>query len=191
MNTFSIRLVALLNDISVWWHLIGVAVIVIFLFWAPAKGSNHNSFSFMFGSEGWNAFAGLSGFTMPIYVALLGLLNAQYTFTGYDASAHVSEETIKANVAAAKGIFNSIWVSLIAGFILLVGVSYAIPDFSHPVKFAGSVMTDYASFAVVYPCWAATFVERCRQDDRLCCSSWWSAWRSSTAACRRSRPTRA
>jgi amino acid transporter len=159
LNTFSIRLVALLNDISVWWHLIGVAVIVAILFWGPADSASHNSFSFMFGSEGWNAFAGLSGFTIPIYVALVGLLNAQYTFTGYDASAHVSEETVKANVQAAKGIFNSIWVSLIAGFILLVGVSYAIPDFTKgPVQFAGSTMTDYASFAVVYPCWAATFV---------------------------------
>jgi len=159
LNTFSIRLVALLNDVSVYWHLIGVAVIVTFLFWGPADTANSNSFSFMFGQEGWDAFAGLSGWGTAVYVALLGLLNAQYTFTGYDASAHVSEETIQANIQAAKGIFNSIWVSMIAGFILLVGVSYAIPDWSHPVNFAGSVMTDYASFAAVYPCWAAVFVD--------------------------------
>src|ERR671925_46635 len=31
MNVFSVRLVALLNDISVWWHVIGVLVIVGFL----------------------------------------------------------------------------------------------------------------------------------------------------------------
>ncbi len=68
---------------------------------------------------------------------LLGLLNAQYTFTGYDASAHVSEETISANVQAAKGIVRAIWVSLIAGFILLVGVSYALPK-TYPVDFAGT-----------------------------------------------------
>ena len=29
LNTFGIRLVALLNDVSVWWHVVGVAVIVI------------------------------------------------------------------------------------------------------------------------------------------------------------------
>ena len=28
LNTFGIRLVALLNDVSVWWHVVGVAVIV-------------------------------------------------------------------------------------------------------------------------------------------------------------------
>ena len=108
LNTFSVRLVALLNDVSVYWHLIGVAIIFILLFWAPSSGS-HQTVSFLFGSEGWNAFKGLSGFSIPFYVFLIGLLNAQYTFTGYDASAHVSEETIDARISAPKGIVNSIW----------------------------------------------------------------------------------
>ena len=29
LNTFGIRLVALLNDVSVWWHVVGVSVIVV------------------------------------------------------------------------------------------------------------------------------------------------------------------
>ncbi len=156
LNTFSIRLVALLNDVSVWWHLIGVAVIVFMLFWAPSS-HEHQTTSFVFGSEGWNTFKGLSGYTAPIYVFLLGLLNAQYTFTGYDASAHVSEETIRANVQAAKGIVTSIWVSLIAGFILLVGVSYALPK-TYPITFAGTEfksITDLASLTATP--WAAAF----------------------------------
>ena len=64
LNTFSVRLVALLNDVSVYWHLIGVAIIFILLFWAPSSGS-HQTVSFLFGSEGWNAFEGLSGFSDP------------------------------------------------------------------------------------------------------------------------------
>ena len=51
LNTYSIRLVALLNDVSVWWHLIGVAVIVIILYWAPSSHA-HQSVSFMFGKRG-------------------------------------------------------------------------------------------------------------------------------------------
>ena len=50
LNTFNVRLVALLNDVSVYWHLIGVAIIVVLLYWGPAAGSTHNSVSFMFGS---------------------------------------------------------------------------------------------------------------------------------------------
>jgi len=145
LNTFSVRLVALLNDISVYWHLIGVAIIFVILFWAPESGS-HQSVSFLFGSEGWNAFKGLSGFSIPFYVFLIGLLNAQYTFTGYDASAHVSEETITAQISAPKGIVNSIWISMVAGFILLVAVSYALPH-AFPVTIGGVEYTDYAMFA--------------------------------------------
>ena len=123
LNTLGVRLVALLNDVSVWWHLIGVAIIVIVLFIAPHSHS-HQSLSFLFASKG---FKNLTGFSVAPFVFLIGLLNAQYTFTGYDASAHMTEETINAAVAGPKGIVGSIWVSLIAGFILLLGVSMAIP----------------------------------------------------------------
>ncbi|MBE3033028.1 MAG: amino acid permease [Actinobacteria bacterium] len=157
LNTFGIRLVALLNDVSVWWHLIGVAVIVVVLYWAPASHS-HQSASFLFGSEGWNAFKGLSGFSIPLYVFLIGLLNAQYTFTGYDASAHVTEETIQANISGAKGIVNSIWISMVAGFILLVGVSLAIPHLADfPFTTGGVTYTSFADLAANYVAWASIF----------------------------------
>jgi len=155
LNTFGIRLVALLNDVSVYWHLIGVAIIFIVLFWAPSSGS-HQSIGFLFGSEGWNAFKGLSGFSIPFYVFLIGLLNAQYTFTGYDASAHVTEETVQANINGAKGIVNSIWISMIAGFILLLGVSYAIPHV-FPVTIGGVEYADYSGIATAVVPWATVF----------------------------------
>ena len=156
LNTFSVRLVALLNDVSVYWHLIGVAIIFVLLFWAPSSGS-HQTVGFLFGSEGWDAFAGLSGFTIPLYIFLIGLLNAQYTFTGYDASAHVSEETIDARISAPKGIVNSIWISMIAGFILLVAVSFAIPH-AFPVTINGIEYTGYDSIAVDLVPWATIFI---------------------------------
>jgi len=155
LNTFGIRLVALLNDVSVYWHLIGVAVIVVLLYWAPTSHS-HQSLGFLFGSEGWDAFKGLSGFSIPFYVFLIGLLNAQYTFTGYDASAHVTEETIQANISGSKGIVNSIWISMVAGFILLVGVSYAIPHV-FPVTIGGVAYTGYDSIALATVPWATIF----------------------------------
>ena len=102
-----------------------VRIVVALLFIAPHSHS-HQSGSFLFGSGGFDAFRGLSGFSVPFYVFLLGLLVAQYTFTGYDASAHVTEETLNASVSGPKGIVTSIWVSWIAGFVLLIGVSAAI-----------------------------------------------------------------
>ncbi|HWO45276.1 MAG TPA: amino acid permease, partial [Methylomirabilota bacterium] len=84
LNTFGIRLVALLNDISVWWHLVGVVVIVGALFFIPGSGlgpagTTHQSVSFVF-----THFVNNTGFSFagaPIYVFLIGLLLAQYTFT--------------------------------------------------------------------------------------------------------------
>src|ERR1039457_3551034 len=158
INTFGVNIVSLFNRVSVWWHLTGVAVIVLLLFIAPHSHS-HQSAGFLFGSAGFDAFRGLSGFSVPFYVFLLGLLVAQYTFTGYDASAHVTEETLEASVSGPKGIVTSIWVSWIAGFILLIGVSAAIPHFVHgfSVTIAGTHYTSYASFAGGVP-WGNVFV---------------------------------
>src|SRR5260370_1003072 len=83
LNTFGVGVVALLNDISVWWHLVGVAVIFVVLFFVPA---HHQSVSFIFTN-----FVNNTGFGNSYYVFLIGLLLAQYTFTGYDASAHMTE----------------------------------------------------------------------------------------------------
>ena len=122
MNIFSVRLVAFLNDISVWWHVIGVVVIVGFLI---VKPDHHQSFGTVFTKTVNN-----SGFSHPwlFFVLLLGLLQAQYTFTGYDASAHMSEETQNASRSAARGVVMSIVVSAVFGYILALGVTFAIQN---------------------------------------------------------------
>ncbi|WNO71053.1 amino acid permease [Streptomyces sp. AM8-1-1] len=122
LNLFGVRLVSLLNSVSVWWHLGGVAIIVGALAIVP---SSHQSPEFVF-----TEFVNNTGWDSPIYVAAIGLLLAQYTFSGYDASAHLSEETSNASVSAARGIVRSIWVSWIAGFALLAGLTFAIQDYA-------------------------------------------------------------
>src|SRR5205823_8522409 len=47
---------------------------------------------------------------------------SQYTLTGYDASAHMTEETTDAEVSGPKGIYRSVVISVIFGWILLLGV---------------------------------------------------------------------
>ncbi len=122
LNLFGVRLVSVLNSVSVWWHLAGVAIIVGALTIVP---SDHQSPEFVF-----TEFVNGTGWDSPVYVAAIGLLLAQYTFSGYDASAHLSEETSNASVSAARGIVRSIWVSWIAGFALLAGLTFAIQDYA-------------------------------------------------------------
>jgi amino acid permease (GABA permease) len=124
LNTFGVSAVRLLSDISAWWHLIGVAVIVVVLAFVP---DNHKPISEVF-FEVHNA-TGFSFAGAGIYAVLLGLLMAQYTYTGYDASAHVAEETHDASRAAPRGIVLSVVVSVIAGFVLLFAITWSIQDY--------------------------------------------------------------
>jgi len=125
INQFGVDLIAKLNNVSVWWHIIGVLVIVLVLAIAPA---HHQSASYVF-----THFVNNTGWGSKIYVLALGLLLAQYTFTGYDASAHMTEETKDAATAGPRGIVTSILVSLVAGWILLIGITFAIQHYTTEV----------------------------------------------------------
>ena len=130
LNTFGISLVKLLNDVSVWWHVVGVTLIVIVcvLLNQHTRTDLGTVFSTTVNNTGFDASQGLglAFLGIPLYVALIGLLNAQYTLTGYDASAHMSEETHDADTSAPRGIVFSVVISVIFGFILLVAMNVGI-----------------------------------------------------------------
>lgn len=145
LNTFGIRIVAILNQVSVWWHIVGVAAILV----ATTLLNQHHTtdlgtvfsrFVDGTGDGGPNpTWPGPLTWGIPLYVILIGLLNAQYTLTGYDASAHMSEETHDADTAAPKGIIWSVIISVIAGFILLVSMNVGItPDKVFPDAATGA-----------------------------------------------------
>ncbi len=60
------------------------------------------------------------------YVLPLGFLLTMYTITGYDASAHVSEETNDAAESAPKGVWRSVFYSAVIGWILLLALTFAV-----------------------------------------------------------------
>jgi amino acid permease (GABA permease) len=120
LNTFGVNLVSLLSNVSAWWHIIGVLIIVGVLWVIP---TDHQSFSWTL-----TAWHNETGWSFGPYVFLMGLLMAQYTYTGYDASAHVAEETKNAARAAPKGIVMSVLISVIGGWILLFSITAAIQD---------------------------------------------------------------
>jgi amino acid transporter len=165
LNLNGVRLLALINSISAWWHMVGVVVIVFVLAIVP---SHHQSLHFVF-AHTINA-SGFSGanFSSPVFwfVFGIGLLMAQYTYTGYDASAHMSEETRKASRAAAWGVVMSVVMSVIFGFILLVAVTFAVPDVAGTIGAGGnavtyiwqtSMSTRWAEFLLVIACVAQFF----------------------------------
>jgi amino acid transporter len=141
INMLRVPITAGLNAISAWWHMIGVLFIVAVLIFVP---DHHRSAGYVFGQTINNTgFGGgtTHGFIF-FYVFLTGLLLAQYTITGYDASAHMSEETRSASIAAAWGMVMSVVVSVVFGFILLVAVTWTVPNDSEAAA-AGSYIITY------------------------------------------------
>ena len=140
LNLNGVRMLGLVNSFSAWWHMVGVAFIVAVLIFVP---THHQSATFVFTKTLNNSGFSGSGFSSITFwfVFGIGLLMAQYTYTGYDASAHMSEETRKASRAAAIGVVMSVVMSVIFGFILLVAVTFAVPDTAGTIKAGGYAIT--------------------------------------------------
>jgi amino acid transporter len=123
VNIVGSHFVAMLNGISVWWHVAGVAVIVAILIFVPEK---HASADFVFTEQINNS--GFSDGMFWWYVLPLGFLLTQYTITGFDASAHLSEETHGAAETAPKGVWRSVFYSAVIGWIVLLAITFAAAD---------------------------------------------------------------
>jgi len=128
LNIFGNHLMAILNNVSVWWHVVGATAVVLILIILP---ETHQSADFVF-TERLNNSTFDGGSTSSgiywLYVLPLGFLLTQYTITGFDASAHLSEETHSANQSAARGIWQSIFYSAIGGWIVLLAFLFAVQD---------------------------------------------------------------
>jgi amino acid transporter len=119
VNALSVRVVAVLNDFSATVHIVGVIAIVVALV--------------AFGRAQPVSFLGHTGFTTrpdgDRFLGFLGgLVLSMFTFTGYDASAHLAEETHDPARRTAWGIVSSVAVSAVAGYLLLAAVTLGIQD---------------------------------------------------------------
>jgi amino acid transporter len=144
VNIFSSHLLAMLNNVSVWWHVFGAAAVVLILVFLP---HHHASASMVFTSTVNNTgfFGGKThGFGFLVVVLPIGALLTQYTITGYDASAHLSEETKSAANTAAKGMWRSIFYSAIGGWVLLLAFLFAVQDESKVTAAGGGVATIFS-----------------------------------------------
>ncbi len=152
INMFRVAITALLNTISAYWHMVGVLVIVAVLAFVP---NEHQSVGYVFGETINNSgFSGENfGDLMFLYVFGIGLLMAQYTITGYDASAHMAEETRQASRGAATGMVMSVVASVFFGFLVLLAVTFAIPD-TQGVLDAGGYAVTYIWETSMSTAWA-------------------------------------
>ncbi|MBI3543781.1 MAG: amino acid permease [Deltaproteobacteria bacterium] len=130
LNHFGIRVVAWLNNFSAWYHIAVVALVLVALL---SKGLAQPA-SFLLTPYSTDSFP------YP-YSFLLGLLLAQWTLTGYDASAHVCEETIDPRRRAPWGIFLSVAISVVAGAAMISVITLSIPNLPEAAKLGDDAFT--------------------------------------------------
>ena len=126
-NHLGIKVTTMLTDISGYIIFATTAVLVIAcLYFAPAIDiSRLWTFTNFSGEAGGNVFPQSDNVG---YLFLLCLLLPVYTITGYDASAHTSEETKSAATSVPKGIVNAVFWSSLIGWIMICSITLAIPD---------------------------------------------------------------
>ncbi len=128
-NHLGIKVTTMLTDISGYIIFATTAVLVLAcLYFAPAIDiSRLWTFTNFSGPAGGDVFPQSDNVA---YLFLLCLLLPVYTITGYDASAHTSEETKNAAVSVPKGIVTAVFWSSLVGWIMLCAITLAIPDLS-------------------------------------------------------------
>jgi len=179
LNIYGIKTTVKLTDFSVWWHIGGVFIIAILLFFV---GKTHNTWAFAMQSgtvvnpldatsvDGIpKLFIGTAAVPSPFFglfpgminvykaapfafVFVLAFLQPQWTYTGYDGSAHMAEETILARLNSAWGIFLSVAVSAVVGYLMLMAFTLAIPDIAATATDAYPVL--YIAYQNLTAFWA-------------------------------------
>lgn len=129
INHRGIRLTSRLTDFSGWWILfLSVALTLALILHTPSP-----DFSRLWTFENFSGLPPGDDAVWPRqsslpWLLLLGLLLPAYTVTGFDASAHASEETVHAAARVPRGIVQSVVVSGVFGWVMLAAVVLAAPN---------------------------------------------------------------
>ncbi|KAJ7295733.1 hypothetical protein O6H91_16G071200 [Diphasiastrum complanatum] len=124
INSLPIYWMSYLGTLAAALNLIGVFLLMILI---PVVSPERKSAKFVFTYFNKDN----AGIHSSPYTFLLGLLMSQYTFSGYDASAHMSEETKSSDKNGAYGIISSVGISMVVGWGYLLGITFAASDIQH------------------------------------------------------------
>ncbi|GER32800.1 amino-acid permease BAT1 homolog [Striga asiatica] len=122
LNSLPISWLSFFGQFAAAWNVLGVFVLMILI---PSVATKNASAEYVF--THFNTDNG-RGVNSRFYIFILGLLMSQYTLSGYDASAHMTEETKNADENGPKGIISSIGISIIVGWGYILGITFAVTD---------------------------------------------------------------
>ncbi|XP_028547484.1 amino-acid permease BAT1 homolog isoform X3 [Dendrobium catenatum] len=138
INCLSISWLSFLGQLAAAWNVLGVFVLVILI---PCAATEKASARFVFTHFNTENDAGIHS---KVYIFVVGLLMSQYSLTGYDASAHMTEETKSADINGPKGIISAIGISIIVGWGYLIGITFAVTN----IPYLLSLHNDAGGYAI-------------------------------------------
>ncbi|MBI1841214.1 MAG: amino acid permease, partial [Verrucomicrobia bacterium] len=167
LNHYGIRWTTRLVDASGWLILITAAILIAGLFHGASRLEWSRLWTF-------SNFSGLPE-ADPVFprqgnvawLFALGFLFPAYTITGFDASAHTAEETLRAATNVPKGIVRSVVVSSLLGWILVVAILLAMPDLRTGAM-KGPNVTPWVIRSALSPGWAAALLGAILLSQFLC-----------------------
>jgi len=132
LNSYAPRLTTKLTDISGYliFAVAALLVVSLLIFTPSLHFGRLLEFTNMTGADG----SSWPHSTSTLMIFLSGLLLTVYTITGFDASAHTSEETHDAARVVPKGIITSVAWSALFGFIMICTFVAAMPALPEAVK---------------------------------------------------------
>ncbi|TVU14450.1 hypothetical protein EJB05_37920 [Eragrostis curvula] len=126
LNTFALEVIAVLDMISMWWQVVGGTVIVVML---PLVAKTTQPASYVF--THFEKAPNVTGISSSAYAVVLSFLVSQYSLYGYDAAAHLTEETKGADRNGPIAILSSIGIISVFGWAYILALTFSIQDFSY------------------------------------------------------------
>ncbi|MCO5598450.1 hypothetical protein L7F22_052545 [Adiantum nelumboides] len=123
LNTFTLELVAYIGIVSIWWQVIGGMLFVLYL---PFVASRKQSASFVF--LNFVELSNISRVPSKGYGVIMSLLISQYSLFGYDAAAHLTEETKDADLNGPIAILYSLAMVSLLGWAIILVLTFCIQD---------------------------------------------------------------
>jgi amino acid transporter len=166
LNHRGIRLTTRLTDFSGYL----ILAVSVFLTLALLGSADHLD---------WSRLVTITNFSGPsggnvwpqsdslVYLFALSMLLPAYTITGFDASAHTSEETRSAQETVPRGIVRSVLVSGIAGWALVSSIVLAMPSLEEAAG-QGSMVFFWVMGKVISPPLALTLLVCIAVAQYLC-----------------------
>ncbi|KAL6853882.1 hypothetical protein ACP4OV_019911 [Aristida adscensionis] len=122
INSLPIQWQAWFGQLGAFCNVAGIFGLVILI---PVVAKERASITFIFTHFNTDNDMGLRD---KAYILAVGLLMSQYSLVGYDASAHMTEETKNADWSGPMGIITSVALSSVFGWIYLVALTLLMTD---------------------------------------------------------------